>query len=95
MPKIDVYVSKYWDKYNKEFRIAVAGYEPYADSEFILIDKRELEYSDMEELALKAAVIRVLRARQQKVRADAQVEVNGIDAEIQELLALEAPKDAA
>ena len=87
--EMKVWITKRWNTYAKEFNLGGQNYAPFEGSENIVIDEQTVVYTDLPDAALKAAAVVVLRAKRQTVLADAQLEANKIDAEIQELLALE------
>ena len=87
--EMKVWITKRWNTCSKKFDLGVQEYAPYESSDRIIVNTQTISYGDMPDAALKAAAVVVLRAKRQTVLADAQVEANKIDAEIQELLALE------
>jgi hypothetical protein len=87
--KTTVYLTAHWNKYSKEFDYSNQSYIPSPDSAYILLETRELDvaelsYSDLQKLATLA-----LRNKKNKIIADAHVEAEAIEQEIQELLAIE------
>lgn len=84
-----LYITAHWCKYNKEFLYAVQGYEPSSDSEYVVIEKRLVNFETPNDTELRVRIAGALKNKRSKVLADAHEEVVQIDQEIQELLALE------
>jgi hypothetical protein len=87
--KTTVYLTAHWNKYSKTFEYSNQSYPPSSDSSYILLETRELDvaelsYSDLQKLATLA-----IRNKKNKILADAHVEAEAIEQEIQELLAIE------
>lgn len=75
-----------WDKYNKKFIYRVRNYE--TDSE-ILVEKRVLQFASFEEAELRRQMHAILIKKKNEVLADAYVEAGELEAQANELLALE------
>lgn len=84
------YICANWSPWDKSWNYRVLSYDAStSDPEYILIEARELEFESLSDRELKREFVAALRKKKSKVRADAQVELNSIDEQIQELLAIE------
>ena len=88
MAHVTCYIHAQWHSYAKEWSFSTFA-QDMSEYGYILLETREIEFESPSDLMLKAQLIRALRNKKTKVQADCQVALGEIDAEIQELLALE------
>lgn len=89
--KITMFIRATWNKYAGDsgaFQYDVCNSD-MTEYGYVMVDERELEFESPVEQDLKMRVIQSLKAKKEKKRAEAQAELNEIDEEIQELLAIE------
>lgn len=84
-----VYILASWNSYSKEFQYSVQGYQPSADTGYILLEAREIEFESPNDTTLRLRIAEALRGKKNKILADAHIEAKEVDETIQELLALE------
>jgi len=89
MKTATIYISTHWNRYSKELQYSIKDYEPCEGGESTLLEAREITFETPNDTTLRLRVAEALRARKQKVLAEAHIEVKEIEEQIQEMLALE------
>lgn len=87
--KTTVYLTVHWNKYSKEFQYSNQSYPPSPDSDYILLEARDLEVQELNYITLQQLTVTALRNKKNGILANAHVEAEAIEQEIQELLAIE------
>lgn len=83
----------HWDKYNEKFIFSADDAErDFTGIGYVKVHEQEVEFESPADRDLKAKLVIAKRAQQAKIKAAAFEECSNIEEEIQELLALEAPK---
>ena len=88
MSTVKCYIHAQWVPWNKKWEYT-CWMADMSSSGYILLETRELEFESPSDQMLKGQLIRILRDKKKEVQAEAQVKLDAIDAEIQNLLALE------
>jgi len=91
--ELKAYIHAQWNKYSKEFNYSVLQ-QDMTEYGYILLAIRTVEVELPPDEDLRSAAVRVLRAKKNKVLADASIEAQQLDDEAQELLSLPAPTKA-
>lgn len=91
--KKTVYIVAHWSKWSKEFQHDIVTFRPGEDSEFVLVCERELEFETLGEQALKQGAYNGLMAKRKKILADAYAEAVELEAQANELLAIDFKAD--
>lgn len=88
MSTVKVLIHAQWVPWDKKWVYSCWPYDTTSCG-YVLLETRELEFESPSDLMLKSQLIRLLREKKKAVQAEAQGKLNEIDAEIQNLLALE------
>lgn len=88
--EVKVFIHAQWNKYSKAFSYSALQCD-MTEYGYILLETKTVEFVVPVDKELRNAAVRVLRAKRNKVLADAGVEAQNIDDEVQELLCLPAP----
>lgn len=80
-----------WDKYNKGFRYHLSDVD-MSDSGWVKVQDCEITFETPVETELRKLAAKALRKEILGIQARAQFEIEGKEAEIQDMLALAAPK---
>lgn len=90
--ELDTFIHAQWNQYSKKFDYSALQMD-MTEYGYILLEKRKLQFDIPPDDELRNAAVRVLRMKKNKVLADASIEAQNLDNEIQELLALPAPEE--
>lgn len=88
MATVKAFIHAKWDKWNRKWDYYIFSHD-MTEHEYVLLETRDIEFESPSDLMLKHQLVRVLRGVKKDVQARAQVQLDELDARIQELLALE------
>lgn len=88
MATVKAFIHAKWCKWDRKWDYHIFSHD-MTEHEYVLLETRDIEFDSPSDLMLKHQLVRVLHEVKKDVQARAQVQLDELDARIQELLALE------
>ena len=92
--KVKAFITAKWDKWEKKYDYDAWPCVP-SDSDRVLVEEREIEFTPPPADVLQAGTVAAFRAEQARIRADATLRINGLQQQIDEMLAITYKSEAA
>lgn len=90
--KLPIKVFAVFSKYSKDWHYSLSEVDMTSEG-WVLAKEAEVEFEPLGEELLRQETVKGLREKKQKIYVEAEQEAAAVQEQIDELLALEAPKD--
>ena len=87
--KITAHIHAHWNKYSKEFQYSILSAEDMSEYGYIHILSTDIEFESLNDRELRGRAVLALQAQKRKIYVDAEAAASEVNAQIDQLTALE------